>query len=366
MKFGIFLQHYFPYGGLQRDAVRLAEAAAQAGDTPVMIVSTWEGPKPAGFQIIELASGGSSNHRKAERFANDCQSMYQQEQLDTAICFSRVPGTPFHFCGDSCYKDRFLATKNLICKFLPRYKYLLENEQLLFGSLSSTHIFFLAASEIPAYQKLYSPAESKFTLLPPWIDTPPQQKLSKQELKAQLLKQLQLPTDSILLLFVGSNFHLKGLDIIIESLAHIENKRVSLIACGQDSPTEYLKLAEQHKVSGRVRIPGPSDNIADWMRSADLLVHPARLEAAGMVLVEALANELPVICSSNCGYSAVVENAGNIIIRPKSSPQELSQSILKALDKLPKLKKNIQEWSQSTAHTNTAEVILTKIRNSLL
>lgn len=102
------------------------------------------------------------------------------------------------------------------------------------------------------------------------------------------------------------------------------------------------------------------------MRSADLLVHPARLEAAGMVLVEALANELPVICSSNCGYSAVVENAGNIIIRPKSSPQELSQSILKALDKLPKLKKNIQEWSQSTAHTNTAEVILTKIRNSLL
>ena len=54
MKLGIFLQHYFPYGGLQRDAARLALAAQDA----TLVVSTAENP-PSNLDLLQLKSGGT-------------------------------------------------------------------------------------------------------------------------------------------------------------------------------------------------------------------------------------------------------------------------------------------------------------------
>ena len=358
MKFGIFLQHYFPYGGLQRDAVRLAEAAAQAGDTPVMIVSTWEGPKPAGFQIIELASGGSSNHRKAERFANDCQSMYQQEQLDTAICFSRVPGTPFHFCGDPCFKEKFTRTKASFNKLLPRYRFLLKNEEDLFGEQSHTHIFYLAASEIPAYTDFYPLDESRYTLLPPWLKRPKQFDQSKEQIKNALTDDLGIANDSTLLLFVGSDFQRKGLDRAIEALAELKDSSTHLVACGKCSPDAYLHQAKQLGIDSQVHILGPRDDISEWMFISDLLVHPARQETAGMVLLEALTYNLPVICTENCGYAQATYDAGCASLSKQCSTEEFSHKILHTLNFQPTLKQSIQEWTSQSGRYDVASVIL--------
>ena len=363
MKFGIFLQHYFPYGGLQRDAVRLAEAAAQAGDTPVMIVSTWEGPKPAGFQIIELASGGSSNHRKAERFANDCQSMYQQEQLDTAICFSRVPGTPFHFCGDPCFKEKFTRTKANFNKLLPRYRFLLKNEEDLFGSESRTHIFYLAASEIPAYRDFYPLDESRYTLLPPWLKRPKQFDQSKGHIKDVLTDELGIADDSTLLLFVGSDFQRKGLDRAIDALAELKDSSTHLVACGKCSPDAYLHQAKQLGIEKQVHILGPRDDISEWMFISDLLVHPARQETAGMVLLEALTYGLPVLCTENCGYAAIVKETGCASINSGASSSDISNKVQTFIKSTRSLCSSIQEWTQLTNRYTTAEIIMTQLRS---
>jgi UDP-glucose:(heptosyl)LPS alpha-1,3-glucosyltransferase len=364
MKFGIFLQHYFPYGGLQRDAVRLAEAAVQAGDTPVMIVSTWEGPKPAGFQIIELASGGSSNHRKAERFANDCQSMYQQEQLDTAICFSRVPGTPFHFCGDPCFKEKFTRTKANFNKLLPRYRFLLKNEEELFGSESRTHIFYLAASEIPAYTDFYPLDESRYTLLPPWLKRPKQFDQSKGHIKDALTDELGIADDSTLLLFVGSDFQRKGLDRAIDALAELKDSSIHLVACGKCSPDAYLHQAKQLGIEKQVHILGPRDDISEWMFISDLLVHPARQETAGMVLLEALTYNLPVLCTENCGYASTVIEAGCIPLKELSTPPEIASRIDSQLTDIKCTIPAIQQWISKDERYAVAEVILHNMHNS--
>ena len=109
MTFALFLQHYFPYGGLQRDALRLVQAAQEQGHAPTLIVSTWEGEKPEDLDVIELRTGGASNHAKVTRFAKAALPLLGDYQ--TAIAFSRVPGVPFHFCGDACVRARFLAKK---------------------------------------------------------------------------------------------------------------------------------------------------------------------------------------------------------------------------------------------------------------
>jgi UDP-glucose:(heptosyl)LPS alpha-1,3-glucosyltransferase len=365
MKFGIFLQHYFPYGGLQRDAVRLAKAALEEGDTPVLIVSTWEGPKPNGIQIVELRAGGKSNHAKARNFAKACEDTYAKYNLDTAICFSRVPGTPFHFCGDPCYKERFVRTKPQFLKFLPRYRYLLEAENALFGETSNTHVFYLAESETPAYKKYYPLEESRFTLLPPWLKRPKHFDSSLTELKSRQCSELGIPVDSELLLFVGSDFHRKGLDRAIEALAGMKSRpNLHLVACGQDNPQKFEALAKELNIAERVHIIGPRDDIPEWMAISDLLIHPARQETAGMVLLEALTYKLPVLCTENCGYAAAVEEAGCSPVPHNISTNNLSIHISMRVPASQETSDRIEAWLSTHANFKTANSILDLMRLS--
>lgn len=363
MKFAIFLQNYFPYGGLQRDAVRLAEAAVAAGDEPTMVVSTWNGPKPSSFSILELHSGGHSNHSMAARFTEDCQSILSQEEYDTAICFSRVPGTPFHFCGDPCYQDKFQRTKSPLAKWLPRYRYLLSNESELFGNASDTHIFFLAASEIPAYQAHYPLKDPRYTLLPPWLKKAETGLGSQQDTKSKLVDELGLGSDSQFLLFVGSDFQRKGLDRAIEALAALKQSNIHLVACGQDNPSAYDKLASQLGIAGQVHCLGARDDIPQWMSASSLLIHPARQETAGMVLLEAMTYGLPVLCTEQCGYSTHVAQAGCPLLDKHINPDKLAQTIATALEQQSTLSQQVLAWASEPTRYHTADQILNAMRS---
>jgi len=61
------------------------------------------------------------------------------------------------------------------------------------------------------------------------------------------------------------------------------------------------------------------------------MLHPARLENTGTVIIEALANGLPVIASDACGYSKYVEASGaGLVVASRDDPEIWRQAILKA------------------------------------
>lgn len=364
MTFAILLQNYFPYGGLQRDAVRLAEAAIQAGDRPTLVVSTWDGPKPTNIPIITLNSGGSSNHSKAAQFASDCQSIIASEEFDTSISFSRVPGAPYYFCGDACFLEKFTATKPPLTRHLPRYRFFLENELRIFGSESDTHMFFLAAQEVESYRHHYHLSGDRFTTLPPWMNPPQSFSESRDEIRRDLFTELHIPQDAQLLLFVGSNFKLKRLHTLIEAMPDLD-QRVHLAVCGRDNLTPPQKLAKSLGISNRVHLMGPQDDIPRWMSAADLLVHPSIRETAGMVLVEALSYGLPVTCTALCGYAHYVKEAGGSLLSENCPPEEITKVATEMLTHLPELRQQALAWSTNPSHYQTADLILLSMRNSL-
>ena len=52
------------------------------------------------------------------------------------------------------------------------------------------------------------------------------------------------------------------------------------------------------------------------MAAADVLVHPARYDTTGTVILEAIVNGLPVITTAACGYARHVDTAGaGIVVR---------------------------------------------------
>ena len=351
MNLGILLQHYFPYGGLQRDAVRFAHHANEA----TLVVSP-SNSQPDGVKLLSLKSGGKTNHSKLARFSRDCQNL---DQFTTTIAFSRVSGSDFHFCGDPCYREHFLKKKPAIAGLLPRYHFYLENERRIFGKESPTHIFFLSESAVPSFQEYYDLPSSRYTVLPPWLERPT---LSAPE-TSPIHAELKLAPETPLLLFVASNYQLKGLDLVLQSLPRLsgEAEECHLVVCGQDDPKPSQKLADSLQVASKVHFMGSRDDIPAIMMQSRLLVHPARMEAAGMVLTEALTHQLPTLCTDLCGYASHTIAAGCLNLSSDPDTHEIASKIEESLTKRETIIPQIQAWCSQPGRYETADLMLAKI-----
>jgi UDP-glucose:(heptosyl)LPS alpha-1,3-glucosyltransferase len=64
------------------------------------------------------------------------------------------------------------------------------------------------------------------------------------------------------------------------------------------------------------------------MATADLLLHPARYDTTGTVILEALVNGLPVVTTDACGYAAHVTAAAAGLVIPEPFRQRALISAL--------------------------------------
>ena len=79
----------------------------------------------------------------------------------------------------------------------------------------------------------------------------------------------------------------------------------------QAQQRKLAKLALQAGLAeNELCITGVRKDIRRLLSSAGLMLHPARAESAGNVLIEAVACGLPVICSDICGYRDYVLASG--------------------------------------------------------
>ena len=102
----------------------------------------------------------------------------------------------------------------------------------------------------------------------------------------------------------------KGMSVLIDACAQIADLSWRLRIVG-DGP-EAARLREQAAIEGigaRVEFPGLRDNVEEYLRSADLFVHPAIWEEAfGLTITEAMACECPTIASRIGGVPEIIED----------------------------------------------------------
>ena len=67
MKVALCLYKYFPYGGLQRDFLRIANELVARGHQVSVYVESWQGEKPQNMEIIQVTVKALRNHRKAKK-----------------------------------------------------------------------------------------------------------------------------------------------------------------------------------------------------------------------------------------------------------------------------------------------------------
>jgi glycosyltransferase involved in cell wall biosynthesis len=143
-----------------------------------------------------------------------------------------------------------------------------------------------------------------------------------------------------LLLYVGRLFSKKGVHVLLKSLRYLK-KPVRLVVIGPMESTKYcqeiLKLIEKlnQETKHEIKYLGPLNpgaEITRWYQKATMLVTPSIYEAFGVVLLEALSCETPVVATTVGGIPEIVQNHKNGLLVPPNDPLKLAEAIQYLLD----------------------------------
>lgn len=325
MKLAFCLYKYFPFGGLQRDFLRIATACQVRGHSIRVYVLEWEGETPAGFEVVQVPVNAWSNARRYEKFTRWVRQHMKQQPVDRVIGFNKMPGLDVYFAADPCYEEKARTLRNPLYRLSGRYRHFAAYERAVFAAESKTEILMISQVQQPFFEKHYGTPTSRFHLLPPGIAPDRRAPANAAEIRADFRREFALADDDLLLLQVGSGFKTKGLDRSLKALSSLPEalkSRTRLIVIGQDEPSLFLRQAKSLGVNERVSIlPGRND-IPRFLLGAELLIHPAYNENTGTVLLEALVAGLPVLATAVCGYAHYIEEArgGRVVPEPFNQP----------------------------------------------
>jgi glycosyltransferase involved in cell wall biosynthesis len=125
--------------------------------------------------------------------------------------------------------------------------------------------------------------------------------------------------DDFVLLMIGNDWKIKGLDFLLRALTHLCDLPLRLLVVGSDDPRLYQKQLIDSILVERVRFEGPSPDVLSFYSAADVYVGPSLEDAFGLPIVEAMACGLPVIASIHAGASAFIRNGetGLLLSNPR-------------------------------------------------
>lgn len=173
-----------------------------------------------------------------------------------------------------------------------------------------------------------------------------------------------------LLLFVGRICAQKGLHVLLKSLVYLK-KPVHLVIIG---PSDYdpiyyksiLSLIEKENRRGKHKITYLGElnreAIIKWYQKASIFILPSiRDEALGIVNLEALSCETPVVATNVGGVSEGIYNGVNGILVPPNESIELSQAIQYLLDNEDVWRKFSKEGRKWVITNFSIEVIVKRL-----
>lgn len=306
------LYKYFPFGGLQRDFIRIAETVAARGYAVRVYVQSWSGECPPQFELIVVPVTTRTNHGRNAEYSAWVQAHLKQHPVERVVGFNKMPGLDVYYAADVCYAEKVAREKGFFYRLTSRYRHYSAFERATFERGESTQLLMLTAKQRTDFEHHYHTEPERFHILPPGIY--PDRKYSNQIANARHVYREKngICEQQFLLLQVGSDFKRKGVDRTIAAVAALPDsvrQRVRLMVVGQDKPQRYKKQAAALGIASQVQFFSGRSDVAELMAAADILLHPARQEAAGIVLLEAIVAGLPVIVSAACGYAPYISDA---------------------------------------------------------
>lgn len=186
-------------------------------------------------------------------------------------------------------------------------KVILQIEKRLFSSVTLKAVICPSKWVAREVVRFHPHSKSKIEIIPNGVDTqafsPKGRRIDRQTLHSKL----SVPQNDHIMLFVATNYFLKGLDHAIALLPSLPS--VHLVVVGDGSAARYDQQAREIGVRQRVHFLGRQKEMAPFYRGAEVLIHPTRYDPFANVCLEAMACGTPIVTSDHNGIADLLGNA---------------------------------------------------------
>ncbi|KAA6231771.1 colanic acid biosynthesis glycosyltransferase WcaL [Chlorobium phaeovibrioides] len=147
------------------------------------------------------------------------------------------------------------------------------------------------------------------------------------------------------LLCVGRLVPAKGQHILLNACALLKNEGVrfhlTLIGDGPDR-TSLEQFSREHGLEGAVTFTGVQgqDKVREWYDMADMFILASFAEGVPVVLMEAMAKEIPVISTRITGIPELIEHGHNGLLATPADTEDLARKI-RTLIEDPEMRKRL-------------------------
>ncbi|WP_461395649.1 glycosyltransferase family 4 protein [Deferrisoma sp.] len=288
-------------GGAEAYALGLVGELARRGHEVHVFARRAEG-LPHGVRFHRVPSVPFGRALKTFSFWHLTERRVRPGAFDVVHGAGKTTCQTVHRCGGGVHRAYLeregKATRSVYDRVVLRI------EDRLFSSPGLRAVVCPSRWVAEAVERFYPDVAERIRIIPNGVDTERFTPEGREEARAEVCGALGIPVDARILLFVGTNFRLKGLDLAVEALARLPGAH--LVVVGGDAPGPFAARAREFGCADRVHFVGPQREMLRWYRAADVLVHPTRYDPFANVCVEALACGTPVVTSPENGAADVL------------------------------------------------------------
>lgn len=171
----------------------------------------------------------------------------------------------------------------------------------------------------------------------------------KEEEKSELRQKWNVTKDNLNILFSGSGWERKGLDLVLDIASKLSRQdlAVKVRVAGRGNSEKYKSTAQRLGLSNKIEFLGPVKNIQELYQISDCMILPTKYDAFSNSCIEALACGCHVITTNQNGASELI-NESNGLVMNYNEPVFFEKVVLHLLSFAKKKRKNEYRDYEST------------------
>lgn len=298
--------------------------------------SFWNLCKHSLFLIIRQLTG--KNIRVFQRHYNEIAHLFEKEHFDLIIAEG---GDTQAIVDITKGYDRDQFVNHIHIHYLPPAN-IVRNYGHMIGVSEFVTREYMKVCNVPVKPHVLKNA----------IDIKKFNKHVSEEEKKEIRNRLGLSEDDFVILFVGRIMEIKGVIELMKAVIELNDQHIKLMIMGSANSGKWAyssyekkvkKYADIHKK--QIIFTGYVDNseVYKYASVADIQCVPTLVEeAAGLVLMEAMAEGLPSIVTRSGGVAEYIDESTSLIIDRKNIVHNLKESIL-YMKEHPDVRKQMSE-----------------------
>jgi UDP-glucose:(heptosyl)LPS alpha-1,3-glucosyltransferase len=235
-------------------------------------------------------------------------------RFDLILSVEKVPGCDLYRTDEGLHaawleqRSRYISPwARLFQRISPKHREKLRLEKRLFTPDATRRVISLSHKIGREIGEYYGYPQEQVTLIRNGV---PIRSATTCEERALARRELSIPAEEKVVLFVGTGWERKGLRFAIGAVEALNDPKVSLLVAGSGSQKRYA--------SPSVRFLGGVREMTKVYDAADLFLFPTLFDPFPLATLEALSAGLPVITTAANGVSEIMTPGvhGEVVSEP--------------------------------------------------